>query len=162
MDWRVLNIIEKLLECRCLKWACMTHLDIWNISYGQKKGRESNWNFDAWSLKVENHPDFLVFRWSATYLWKAFDEGYNFASDLQTSFQSDVCTQSYGSLKLQEFHLRISGQNAIWMWASWRGTKYTIWGKVVVSPKSGLWWILWVQVCPWLILASKVLQLCIN
>jgi hypothetical protein len=43
MDWGVLYIIEKLLQCRCLKWAHMTHLEIGNISYGQKKGRESNW-----------------------------------------------------------------------------------------------------------------------
>jgi hypothetical protein len=35
-------IIEKLLELRCLKWAHIAHLDIWNISYGQKKGQESN------------------------------------------------------------------------------------------------------------------------
>jgi hypothetical protein len=43
MDWEVLYIIWKILKLKCLKWACMTHLDIWNISYGQKKGRESNW-----------------------------------------------------------------------------------------------------------------------
>ncbi len=29
----VLYIIGKLLERRCLKWAHITHLDIWNISY---------------------------------------------------------------------------------------------------------------------------------
>jgi hypothetical protein len=28
LDWRVPYIIEKLLERRCLKWACMTHLNI--------------------------------------------------------------------------------------------------------------------------------------
>jgi len=28
-------------------------------------------------------------------------------------------------------------QNAIWMWASWRGKEYTIRGKVVASPKFG-------------------------
>ncbi len=38
----VLYIIGKLLKCRCLKWAYITHLNIWNTSYGQKKGRESN------------------------------------------------------------------------------------------------------------------------
>jgi hypothetical protein len=38
----VLYIIEKLLKLRCPKWAHMTHLDICNTSYGQKKGRESN------------------------------------------------------------------------------------------------------------------------
>jgi len=43
LDSRVLYIIGYLLKRRCLKWACMTHLDIWNTSYGQKKGRESNW-----------------------------------------------------------------------------------------------------------------------
>jgi hypothetical protein len=42
LDWKVFYIIENLLKCRCLKWARMTHLDIWNTSYGQKKGRESN------------------------------------------------------------------------------------------------------------------------
>jgi len=54
------------------------------------------------------------------------------------------------------------GQKLIWMWASWRGTEYTIKGKVVASPKSGPWWVLWVQICPWLVLAPKVFQLCTN
>jgi hypothetical protein len=53
------------------------------------------------------------------------------------------------------------GQNAIWMWASWKGTKYTIRGLVVASPKSGLWWVLWIRVCPWLVLTPKVLK-CTN
>ncbi len=46
-----LYINGKLLKCRCLKWARMAHLDIWNTSYGQKKARESNSresaNFDS-------------------------------------------------------------------------------------------------------------------
>jgi len=54
MDWCVIYIIGKLLKCICLKWACITHLDIWNTSYGQKKGQESNWQFDSRPLKVEN------------------------------------------------------------------------------------------------------------
>jgi hypothetical protein len=33
-------------------------------------------------LKVDNRPDFLMFRQHATYRWKALDEGCNFASDL--------------------------------------------------------------------------------
>jgi hypothetical protein len=82
MNWSVHYIIGKILECRCLKWACMTHLDISNTSYGQKKGKESNWQFDSLSLKVWNCPNFLVCRWCATYCWKALNEGYNFASDL--------------------------------------------------------------------------------
>ncbi len=82
MDWGVFYTIGKLLKLRCLKWARMTHLDIWNTSYGQKKGRESNWQFDSRPLKVRNWPDFLAWRWRATYNWKALDEGYNFALDL--------------------------------------------------------------------------------
>jgi hypothetical protein len=78
MDRRVLHTIGNLLKCRCLKWACMTHLDIWNISYGQKKGQKSNWQFNSQTLKVRNHPNFLPCRWCATYCWKALDEGYNF------------------------------------------------------------------------------------
>jgi hypothetical protein len=77
--WRNHYIIENLLKLRCLKWARITHLDIWNTSYGQKKGRKSNWQFDSRPLKVKNRPDFLVFRWRATYRWKALDESYNFA-----------------------------------------------------------------------------------
>jgi len=82
MDWRVPYIIKKFMEFRCLKWVRMTHLDIWNTSYGQKKGRESNWQFDSWSLKLKNRLDFLAFRWRATYCWKDLDEGYNFSLDL--------------------------------------------------------------------------------
>jgi hypothetical protein len=60
----------------------MTHLDTWNTSYGQKKGQESNWQFNSCPLKVMNCPDSLAFRWHATYRWKALNEGYNFALDL--------------------------------------------------------------------------------
>jgi hypothetical protein len=76
-----LYIIEKILERRCLKWAHIAHLDIWNTSYGQKKGRESNCQFDSRPEKVRNRPDLLVCRRRATYRWKALDKGYNFASN---------------------------------------------------------------------------------
>ncbi len=39
--------LEKALNFRCRKWPCMNHLDICSTSYGQKKGRESNWQFDS-------------------------------------------------------------------------------------------------------------------
>jgi hypothetical protein len=63
----VLYIIGKLLECRCLKWACIAHLDIWNTSYGQKKGWESNCQFDSRPKKFRNRLDLLCCRWCATY-----------------------------------------------------------------------------------------------
>ncbi len=89
---------------------------------------------------------------------------------LQTSFQSEVCTQSYEPPKLRESQLwefwdsplGVLGQNAIWMLVPWPATKYTIRGKVVASPKFGSRWVLWVRICPWLVLTPKVLQPCIN
>jgi hypothetical protein len=74
-------IIGKLLECKCPKWVCIAHLDIWNTSYGQKKDRESNCQFDSWPKKVGNRLDLLGYRGRATYHWKALDEKYNFTSD---------------------------------------------------------------------------------
>jgi hypothetical protein len=46
----------------------------------------------------------------------------------------------------------------------WLGTENTIKGKVMASPKSGPWWVLWVDVCPWFIHAPKVANyaLCCN
>jgi hypothetical protein len=167
MDWRILYIIGKLLKRRCLKWARMTHLDISNTSYGQKKGRESNWQFDSQPLKVGNQPNFLAFRWRETYHWKALNEGYNFALNLILigGLQTKLWAPKSQKSQLWEFwdsHLEVSGQNAIWMWASWRGIDYNIRGKVVASPKSGLWWVLWVRIYPWWVLAPKVFKLCIN
>jgi hypothetical protein len=41
--WGVLGVIEKVLKRRYRKWPHIGHLDICSPSYGQKKGRESNW-----------------------------------------------------------------------------------------------------------------------
>jgi len=47
LDWKVPYTIRKLLECRCLKWACTSHLSTWNTSYGWKKGWELSCQFDS-------------------------------------------------------------------------------------------------------------------
>jgi hypothetical protein len=80
--WGVLYTVEKVLKCRCPKWPRMSRLDICSTSYGQKKGRESNWQFDSRPLKVRNWPDSGVCRWIATHRWKALEDSYKFASDL--------------------------------------------------------------------------------
>jgi hypothetical protein len=46
----VLYTVEKVLKCKCSKWPRMSHLDICSTSYGRKKGRESNCQFDSWPL----------------------------------------------------------------------------------------------------------------
>jgi hypothetical protein len=80
--WSVLGVIGKVLKCRCPKWPRIGHLDIRSLSYGQKKGRESDWQFDSRPLKVGNRPAPNV-RWgSATRRWKDLKEGYKFDSDL--------------------------------------------------------------------------------
>ncbi len=81
MHWNIFYIIGKLSKCRCQKWACMSHLDICSTSYDKKKSPKSNWQFDSWLLKIGNRPDPSVRKWSVIHHWKAFDEGYNFASD---------------------------------------------------------------------------------
>jgi hypothetical protein len=87
-------IIRKLLKCWCLKWACIAHFNIWSKSYGQKKGRESNWQFDSQTLKIGNRPEFVVCRWRTTYHWKALIEGYKFALHLITigGLHKKLCT----------------------------------------------------------------------
>jgi len=74
--------VEKVLKCRCPKWPRMSHLDICSSSYGQKKGRESNWQFDSRPLKIKNWPDSDVSRRSATWRWKALENSYNIALNL--------------------------------------------------------------------------------
>jgi len=137
------------LKFRCLKWDRMTHLNIKNTSYSQKKGQESNWQFDSWPRKVMNRPYLLVCRWRATYRWKALDESYNFSLNFISIGGLHVklwAPKVVGALTLTISQVGVPGQNAIWMWALWRGTKYNIRGKVVASPNSRLWWVLWVRV----------------
>jgi hypothetical protein len=78
LHWGVLSVIGKVLKRRYRKWPRIGHSDIFSPSYGQKKGRESNWQFDSRPLKVGNRPVLDVALKSATHHWKALDESYNF------------------------------------------------------------------------------------
>jgi hypothetical protein len=82
LHWGILYVIGKLSKCRCRKWARMSHLDIYSISYGKKKGQESK--LTVWLLTTKSR--------ESTRLWcvqvkcdtplEALNEGYKFASDL--------------------------------------------------------------------------------
>jgi hypothetical protein len=76
--WGVLGVIGKVSNRKYRKWPRIGHLDICSPSYGQKKGRESNWQFDSRPLKVRNRPLPNLRIESARYRWKDLDEGYNF------------------------------------------------------------------------------------
>jgi hypothetical protein len=123
---------------------------------------------DSWPLKVWNCPNFFACKWHVTYHWKALNEGYNFASNL-TSI-GGLHTKLWAPKVVEIPILGISGlpflkvleQNDIWVLVPRLGTKYTIRGKVMAFLKPGLWWILWICVCSWIVYASKVFQLCTN
>jgi hypothetical protein len=80
--WGFFYIIGNLLKFKCRKWPRMGHLDIYNTSYGKKKGWELNWQFDSRPLKVGNQPDPGACRWSVTHRLKALEKSYKFVSNL--------------------------------------------------------------------------------
>jgi hypothetical protein len=138
-------------------------LDIWNTSYGQKKGQKSNCQFDSQPLKVRNQPDFLACRWR----WKALDESYNFASDL-ISIRGlhaklgrpkviEIPTLAISGLPLgspgTNSHLDVGPVDSHRVYSKGEGGGLPQVQAVVslVSPSR-----------PWLILTPKVLQLCTN
>jgi len=131
-------------------------------SYGQKKGRESNWQFDSRPLKVKNHFNLFVCRLCATYHWKDFDEVYDFASYL---ISIKIFIKSYGPPKFWESQFRkfwdskLGSPETKWHLGAgpWPNTKNIIRGKVVAPPKFGSWWVLWVHVYSWFVHAPKVL-----
>jgi hypothetical protein len=101
LPWSVLYIVGKVSKCRCRKWPCMSHLDICSTSYGQKKGRESNRQFDSRPQKVGNRPDPGVQHTVGKILRKA-------TSFLHTSSQSEaepgvMSSQSSGSPNRDSF-----------------------------------------------------------
>jgi hypothetical protein len=106
MAQRVFYTIRKLLKFRCLKWDHITNLDIKNTSYGQKKGREPNLQFDSWPLKVRNHFDFLRCRSHARYCWKTLNKGYNFVLNF---IIGGLHTKLWGSKVVGVLTLAISG-----------------------------------------------------
>jgi len=112
-------------------------------------------------------PYFLTCRWRATYYWKALDKGYNFALDL--TWIEGLHTKLWASKVAGDPILGISGLafgNPETKWHLGAGPvakhKEYYKGKVVASPKSGLWWVLWVRVCSWLVRAPKMFQLRTN
>ncbi len=109
--WGVFSVIGKVLKRRYRKWPRIGHLDICSPSYGQKKGRESNWQFDSRPRKVKNRPLPDVRFGSATWRWKDLDEAYNFDSDLVAI---QLCSRELWQLKVpkvppRQFRDSISG-----------------------------------------------------
>jgi hypothetical protein len=101
--WGVLNVIGKLLKRKYRKWPRIGHLDICSPSYGQKKGRESNCQFDSRPLKVVNRPLSDLRIESAIRRWKDLAEGYKFGSDLVAI---RLCSRELWAPKVSGLHPR--------------------------------------------------------
>jgi hypothetical protein len=158
----VLYIIGKLLELKFLKWARIARLDIWNTSYGQKKGQESNCQIDSRPKKVENRLDLLVYKWRATYHWKALDESYNFSSNC-TSIR-DLLAKLWGSKvarvlvgAILELPLRSLSREKPFGCGPMERCKVYYKGKGGGFPQVWAVVSLMCPCCPWFILAPKVL-----
>jgi hypothetical protein len=167
MAWKVFYIIEKFLECRYLKWACIAHLKIWNTSYGQKKGQKSTWQFDSQPLKVRNRPNFHACRWRTTYCWKALDEGYNFALDLISirGLHAKLWRPKIvgvPTLVISRLPLGSLGTKSHLVVGPVERCKVTYKGEGGGFPQVRALVSLVCPNCPWLILAPKVFQLCTN
>jgi hypothetical protein len=120
LHWSVLGVIGKVLKRRYRKWPRIGHSDICSPSYGQKKGRESNWQFESRSLKVMNRPLPDVRIESAIWRWKDLDEGYNFGLDLVTIglHSRELWPFKFLGVQPGQFRDSISGvptKCAIWM-----------------------------------------------
>ncbi len=155
------------MKFRCLKWARIAHLDIYNTSYGQKKGRKSNWQFDSRPLKVENRPNFLAFRRRATYRWKALEEGYNFASDLIAirGLHRKLCALKVAGIPtvtISGLPLGSPGTKSHLDVTPMEGHRVHYKGEGGGFPQVRAVVSLVCPSCLWLVLAPKVLQLCIN
>ncbi len=139
----VFGVIEKVLKCRCPKWPRMNHLDIFSPSYGQKKGQESNYQFDFRPLKVRNRPVLDVRSGSAAWRWKALFEGYNFGLDLvPIGGQGKELRSPKVPRQFRDSTLGVLGKRTIRMPLSWANAENIIGSMVVASPEFGPWCVL--------------------
>ncbi len=130
---------KKVLKRRYRKWPRIGHLNICSPSYGQKKGRESNWQFDSRPLKVKNRPLSNLRIESAIRRWKDLNVSYKFGLDL---IAIRLCSRELWAPKVPGLHPeqfrasnpgvpRVPGKSDIWAWVPRSVTEYTIGSKVV-------------------------------
>jgi hypothetical protein len=152
LPWKVFYITETLLKRRCLKWARIAHLDVWNTNYGQKKGQESKLAIWLPTIKSRELTQCPCVQAASDIPLESSQQG------LQLHFKPH-CNRRFARqiMRLQSHESPKCGNFGTPTWESrnkkpfgcgppWRGTKYTMRGKVVASPKSGLWWVLCVRI----------------
>jgi hypothetical protein len=155
--WGVLGVIGKFLKLRYRKWPRIGHLNICSPSYGQKKGRESNWQFDSRPLKVGNLPHSDLRIESAILRWKDLDEGYKFGSYLVAIrlFSRELWAPKVLGLHPGQFRDNFGtptresreSREKVTFGRGSRGESQSILEGVRwwLTPESGPWWVKWVQ-----------------
>jgi len=139
------------LKCRCRQWPCMSHLDICSTSYGQKKGRESNCQFDSRPQKVGNRPNPDVCKWSATHRWKALEESYKFTLDLIPiwGLSQELWAPKVPWLSIETVSELLLGspknKSHLDAGVAEQRIEYYM-GEGSGFPESGPWWVKWVRV----------------
>jgi hypothetical protein len=156
LHWSVLHFIEKVLKRRCRKWPRIGHLDICSPSYGQKKGRESNWPLP--DLRIE----------SAIRRWKDLDAGYKFGSDLIAIKRRsrELWAPKVPGLHSGQFrdsNLGVPGvpeKSDIRAWVPPKVTEYTIGSMVVAYSRGPGRGVSRGPKCPWLVPTPKGVPEC--
>jgi len=161
LPWCVPYINEKVLKRRCPKWTCMGHLDICSPSYGQKKGQESNYQFDSRPLKVKNRPLPDVASKSVTRRWKALQLWFKPRPD-PSSRRGAMSVQSPGTLTWDNF--------GTLTWESREKEPFgcSLGGELQSILYGGRWWLplspgrgeSCVSKCPWLVPTPKGVPEC--
>jgi hypothetical protein len=167
-NWGVLGVIGKVLKRRSLKWPHIGHLDICSPSYGQKKGRESNWQFDSQPLKVGNRPLPDLRIESAIRRWKDLDAGYKFGLDLVVIRlrSRELWAPKVPGLpwtisgQFRDSNLGVPGKSDIRAWVPRRVTEYTIGNKVVAYSRGLGRGVSRGPKCPWFVSTPKGVPEC--
>jgi hypothetical protein len=87
LDCGVSYIIGKLLEHKYLKWACMTHLKIWNKLW-PKKGWESYCQIWFPTTKSQEEPQFSCVQMACNIVLESFRKGLQLCFKLHEDWRS--------------------------------------------------------------------------
>ncbi len=119
------DTIKKILKRRCLKCLHVVHLDLICMSYNQKKGWESNWEFDSQPQILGKQGSNEVQLGCAIHCWKEIFESYKM---LPSHFQKKLdfkkiwVAKVLGQQESQfwDSHSGVLGKSDIWMQSPWR------------------------------------------
>jgi len=157
------SVIGKVSKRRYRKWPRIGHLDICSSSYGQKKGRESNWQFDSRPLKVGNRPLLDLRIEITTWCWKDLNKGYNFGLELVAI---RLCSRELRAFKvsgLQSGQFRDNVGTPTWESREKEPFECSPRRALQRILYGGRWWLplspghgeSCVSKCPWLVLTPK-------